>query len=350
LKPLTVKKRWLWTGTDFSESASVSENSLAIRVLTDLALITSNISAARPPQNRRSFGIDDEIKHLDFDFLLNIYTSTPGLTSDKLKGVFEKIWPYIKEQGYVGVVFAYDEAQILDDHAKEKEYPLSVLLEVFQSIQKKEIPFLLVLTGLPTLQPHLIEARTYSERLFHVLILDKLSQKESEEAILKPIYNHPLKFDDNSVKLIVETSGGYPYFIQFICKEVYDIFFQKIDSGEKPFVPIATIIQKLDNDFFAGRWTKTSDRQKELIMVIVTLKKDEFGVQEIAKQSEKILKNPFKESWINQMLATLIEAGLIYKGKRGSYSFAVPLFEKYILRTEKGFFENNDIFQQRLNI
>ena len=62
-----------------------------------------------------------------------------------------------------GLVFAYDEAQNLSDHAAKNEYPLSLLLDVFQSIQKKGIPFLLVLAGLPTLFPKLVEARTFSE-------------------------------------------------------------------------------------------------------------------------------------------------------------------------------------------
>ena len=34
LKPLAISKRWHWVGTDLSESASVSEQALAIRLLT----------------------------------------------------------------------------------------------------------------------------------------------------------------------------------------------------------------------------------------------------------------------------------------------------------------------------
>lgn len=36
-----------------------------------------------------------------------------------------------------GIVFAYDEAQNLEDHSEDRQYPLSVLLEVFQSLQRK---------------------------------------------------------------------------------------------------------------------------------------------------------------------------------------------------------------------
>ena len=59
------------------------------------------------------------------------------------------------------MIFAYDKAQNLSDHAEGKEYPLSLMLDVFQSIQKKNIPFMLVLVGLPTLFPKLVEARHF---------------------------------------------------------------------------------------------------------------------------------------------------------------------------------------------
>src|SRR3990170_3204754 len=42
-KPIAIKEGWLWVGTDLSESASVSEENLAIRLLTDLAVATSSI-------------------------------------------------------------------------------------------------------------------------------------------------------------------------------------------------------------------------------------------------------------------------------------------------------------------
>src|SRR5436305_14085157 len=115
---------------------------------------------------------------------------------------------------------------------------------------------MLVLAGLPTLFPRLVEARTFAERMFHVIFLKRLNEQDSRDAILKPIQDAkcPVKLNDESVQLIFDVSGGYPYFIQFICREVYDAFLQKITAGEKASVPIPEITRKLDNNFFAGRW------------------------------------------------------------------------------------------------
>ena len=65
-----------------------------------------------------------------------MYDRTPGLTSDKLKAVLELVWSHLQDSGLEGIVLAYDEAQNLSDQAARHQYPLSLLLDVFQSIQK----------------------------------------------------------------------------------------------------------------------------------------------------------------------------------------------------------------------
>src|SRR3954470_19128332 len=42
-KPLAISHGWLWVGTDLSESVSVSEEALAIRLLTDLSVVSSSM-------------------------------------------------------------------------------------------------------------------------------------------------------------------------------------------------------------------------------------------------------------------------------------------------------------------
>lgn len=340
-RPLAQEKKWLWIGTDLSEAASVSENNIISRLLTDLSIITSNIVIQKkqilsigfnPPVNTHEY-------RLDYEMLMHIYNTTSGLNSDKLKKILEICWMSIQnyDRQMKGVIFAYDEAQTMSDHSKKEQYPLSLLLDVFQSIQRKKIPFMLVLTGLPTLFPKLVEARTYTERMFHVIVLDKLSEQESREAILKPIEDKNINFTDESVGLIVERSGGYPYFIQFICREAYEILLQKFGSGDKARVPIKEILMKLDKNFFAGRWAKATDRQRELLVVIANLRNchDEFTVQEVIEEARKHPTKSFSSSHINQMLSALVEVGLIYKNRHGKYSFAVPLLGGFILRQMK---------------
>lgn len=337
-KPRAIQEGWSWVGTDLSESVSVSEDNIATRLLTDLSVVTSSIVVHKAIKESYGFAgapKEQEVK-LTYPVLTSIYESTPGLVADKVKAVLELVWTHLQKRGKRGLIFAYDEAQNLADQPAKDHYPLSLLLDVFQSIQKKDIPFMLVLTGLPTLFPKLVEARTFSERMFRVLFLDRLNYEDSRDAILKPISvaNCPVSFNDESVETICETSDGYPYFIQFMCREVYDVFIQQVAEGDVTGVPVEEILRKLDTDFFAGRWAKATDRQRQLLIVIVMLQKaeDEFTVQEIVEHSARVLPKPFSSSHANQLLQSLIANGLVYKNRHGKYSFAVPLLDRFIQR------------------
>ena len=344
-KPLAIQQGWMWVGTDLSESTSISEENMAIRLCTDLSTITSSVVIESKEYNRLGFVSDPEIiqQNLGYLELKKIYSRIPGLSLDKIKGVLELVWRALSSntESIKGIIFAYDEAQNLDNQSRNDQYPLSLLLDCFQSLQKKGLPLMLVLTGLPTLFPKLVEARTFSERMFRVVLLKSLDKNESEKAIRKPIEDAdcPLRLSNQSVATICDISGGYPYFIQFICREVYDVFMQRIDKGEKASVPVVEIEQKLDTDFFAGRWIRATDRQRDLLSVISQLKNCEtkFTVQEIVEESRKTSDNPFSSSHVNQMLLALTSQGLVFKNRHGMYSFAVPLLGRFIKRQASEF-------------
>lgn len=337
-KSIAQKDGWQWAGTDCSESASVTEETIALRLLTDIALITSNIQIGSKSITEMGFHgkTTKEPVYMDFNFLINEYRQIPGLPSDKLKRLLLFIWDVLRDlDGFKGIIFAYDEAQTLSDHSENQQYPFSVLLDLFQYLQKSGARFILILTGLPTLLTKLIETRTYSERLFRVLMLGQLGNDEARDAILKPLSSNRFRdqFTDDVVKQVIRQSGGYPYFLQFICRETYDTFEQKTNTQEVS-VPMDAIIQKLDNDFFAGRWARATDRERELMMILAESARSEFGIQEAASLSEESSFNTFSSSQVNQYFNKLIDKGLIYKDRRGSYSFAVPLLAQYILRIQ----------------
>ncbi len=335
LRPRAQGAGWLWAGTDLSESASVTEANLALRLITDLSVVTSAFEIEIHSQ-RPGFGVPDvERVPLGYKQLLDAYDSAPGLTADKLKTVLKLAHDALTGNGHSGrVIFAYDEAQNLFDSKDRDQYPLTVLLEVFQSIQRAGVPFMLVLTGLPTLFPKLVEARTYAERMFRVITLDRLSEDESRDAILKPLEGSTIGLHGESVDVIIRQSGGYPYFIQFICREAFDVFIQQATEDVIAPVPLDAIQRKLDADFFAARWTKVTDRQRQLLYVAASLHApEEFSLQDLAEKSKELLEKGFSTSHANQILGSLTLQGLIYKNRFGKYSFAVPLLDEFILRT-----------------
>jgi len=338
LKPVARSKGWLWTGNEISEAINVSEERLAQRLITDLSVITSQYVVEHNIMHGMGFVPQREEHPITFDHRLmeGLYKATPGLVSDKLKAILETTWQVVAASGAKGIVLAYDEAQNLADRAEKDQYPLSILLDVFQSIQKKGVPIMLVLTGLPTLFPKLVDVRTFAERMFKVITLDKLDQQDRREAISRPIKDHqcPVAFTAPAIDEIANRSGGYPYFIQYICYEMFEAYLGLNEGSPDPGVTVAHIARKLDSDFFAGRWNNVTDRQRDLLSIIALLEHpdQEFTIQEVVEASKKNGGKAFSPSHVSQMLGALSEQGLVFKNRHGKYSFAVPMMAAFIQR------------------
>lgn len=340
LKPIAQRSGWLWTGNDLSESASLTEDRIARRIVVDLSTLVAPMFVRRSTTQKAGFTATGEVTEtkVGFDDFWNLYEKTPGLVDDKLKAVLTEARKLLEQTDIRGVIFAYDEAQNLSDHAVAKEYPLSILLDVFAYFQRhrSKCNFMLVLTGLPTLYPKLNEARTYSERMFHTMYLNRLEPDDARAAIVKPIEltESTLRFSNGTIEKILKNSNGYPYFIQFICKEVFDAWIAKMTYGEVPSVNMQSIVAKLDQDFFAPRWSRATDRQQDFMKVVATLENsdEEFSVQEIVAASRGLLNKGFTPSHATQILQALAEKGLMYKSRRGGYCFAVPLLSHFIRR------------------
>ncbi|MBC7460091.1 MAG: AAA family ATPase, partial [Thermoleophilia bacterium] len=300
-RPTAVAAGWSWISNVMSETASSTEENVAIRLLADAAVATSAVSSTEVTTVGLGFHTEStDRRSIGYGELTALYEATPGLASDKLAVTLEAAVRLIVGAGRRGVVFAYDEAQALTDSTKSGEHPLALLLHVFQSLQSKGLPVLLILAGLPTLYPKLVESRTYAERMFRVLFLESLDRDATHDAIEAPLHEASLpiapagRFSD----VVYDASAGYPYFIQFICREAFDGLIAADFDTTRSEVPLDAIMRKLDTDFFAGRWARATDRQRDLLDVIAHLESaaGEFTVQEIVAASREHTTKAFSSS------------------------------------------------------
>ena len=340
LKPLAIERGWLWAGSDLDEAAGLGEDTLAVRLRADLAAVVSSVEVARERIQDVGFAAGErtEPRFLDYNLLTALYERTPGLALDKLKAVLEAAWRSVARArpGARGVVFAYDEAHNLADRPDKERFPLALLLDAFQSLQRSGLPLMLALAGLPALFPKLSESRAFAERMFRVVRLETLSEHECREAIARPLEalaDERLRFDAETVDTIARMSGGYPYFVQFFCREAFDAMVQGADRGGPFHMPAAEIERKLDADFFAGRWARLTDRQRQLLEAIARPEDPdaEFTLADAVERS-RVLEKPFGASHVHQILSSLGDRGLIYKDRRGRYRFALPLLGRFVLR------------------
>jgi hypothetical protein len=345
-KPMALQRNWLWAGSDFSEGTFVDEATLCRRLITDLSLYTSSLSMKSVDRKTGWFHASPPVSTvLTYDVLWQFFESQPGLMADKLKATLELAGAAIAATGRAGVVFAYDEAQVVQDRREKDQHSLALLLEAFQSMQRRGHRYLLVLTGLPTLYPKLVESRTYAERMFLVQEIGRLNTEECRDAITKPLEATTVKFTKKTVEQIIDASKCYPYFVQFLCREAFDYYksaMARPSQQKRPALPINTLIRKLDADFFAGRWGNITDRQRELLLCVahVEMPSDEFTVQQVAATSKSLAITqgfrPFRTTDISQFLPRFIDLGLVYRNRHGQYCLAIPLFAEYVRRRFAG--------------
>jgi len=341
LRKEAIKNDWFWVTSDISEAVSISEEHLVTRLLTDLNTLSGDWEYTVGERHPLGFTDHPErrVIHFNYETMQVLFEHQPGLVADKLKQILLIAWDLMQQHrpNQKGIVFAWDEAQNLADRDKDKQYPLSLLLDVFSSLQSQGVPFMLLLTGLPPLFPKLVASRTFAERMFRVLALGNLSRDESRAAIINPLEKEPKHLKDAFVRFdgpIYGLTKGYPYFIQFWCRELYDYLTSASPQVDEQGEDLPhRISRKLDMDFFDGRWAQLTDRQRDLLSVIARLKNSagEFTVQEIVETS-KSTEQAFSNSHANQMLTALFNKGMVFKNRHGKYSLAVPLLDEYIRR------------------
>ncbi len=115
------------------------------------------------------------------------------------------------------------------------------LLSISQQARQKAL-FLLVLAGTPGLEHFLTTVNaSFSERS-NAIGIGRLDAQATADAIVKPLNEHGITIDDNTLAQVVEDSQHYPYFIQLWGaalwnsakeKELQKLTSQKITEAEK---------------------------------------------------------------------------------------------------------------------
>jgi predicted transcriptional regulator of viral defense system len=85
------------------------------------------------------------------------------------------------------------------------------------------------------------------------------------------------------------------------------------------------LLRELDESFFSGRFNRASESEQRILFEMAKLGSE-------VRFSELREKTKIDKNYLNQILISLIEKGLIYRVGRGKYKFTLPLFEKFLIR------------------
>jgi len=294
-------------------SAAVASLSMAKKVAQRLESAASKIKP-------KSVGIPDVI-HYEPSYSTK---SVPFVNyiEDYLAGN----WPVFQKRGYKGVILLFDEFHNMSGGNGKKTYVLTAFISAINQLQNKGIPYHLVLAGIPRLVFNVRNARSYSERMFRISVLDSLTAEDAAEAVSKPLEESPYEFDDGVIDAITRDTGRYPYFIQFYCKELIDNTGAKKIGMDEYECAKPIIIKQLDQSFFDPRIDFLTVMEKTVLLSMSKVPAQDVKFRDILAHPE------IKKQSLPKYLVKLEKRGLIYNHTRGVYRFSIPMFREYLTR------------------
>ncbi len=252
------------------------------------------------------------------------YVMEPSEPAEILGDALAELDRAVGEAGRPGALLLYDEAHLLADDRRREQYPLSSLLAALGRVQRVAPRIRIILCGLPTLTLNLKRARTYAERMFRHIVIANLERGDAWDALGIPLAGSGRTFGLNLVGDIVEQTDGYPYFLQFfggfLCSRVPKATVERADY--RALEPM--LLHELDLAFFEDRYAVAGPAGQRVL--------DEMARRGGRVSALEIRRALPETANIDQVIARLLERGLVYRPSRGRYDFALPLFRAYLRR------------------
>ncbi len=267
---------------------------------------------------------------VSYEDIVVSFDPTAGREDDDLPHALFDVTEAALDKGHTGFALLLDEAQVLrDESGRGREHPLSLLIAAVSALQKNEVPVSLVVCGLPTLTSNLLKARTYSERMFRGEVVASLEASEAREAFVRPLAETEVTASDDLVDAVLETVEGYPYFIQLWGAELWDA----ADQAGEPRLSTKLlrlvepdIYRRLDVDFYEPRIQTLTPAEQDLLSAAARCAYPPLAVADIVGASDKTPGN------VNVLLGRLVEAGVLYRLRKGQYEYTAPKFAEFLRR------------------
>ncbi|WP_205471748.1 ATP-binding protein [Nocardioides sp. SYSU D00038] len=225
-----------------------------------------------------------------------------------------------------GVAIFVDEMQDLgaDD--------VSALCAACHELSQSGRPLIVVGAGLPHLPAVLSASKSYSERLFSYLRIDRLARDEADRALSAPAADEEAAFTEAALAAMYDATGGYPYFIQAYGKTVWDLAPRSPIGVDDVRVAAPEAERELAVGFFGSRYERATPAERDYLRAMadaaVELGSDDpVGSVATADVAAVLGKKPQS---LSPARDSLLKKGLIYSGERGRIAFTVPHFGRYL--------------------
>lgn len=228
-----------------------------------------------------------------------------------------------------GIAIFIDEMQDLDPE------DVSALCAACHEISQSSLPVIVVGAGLPHLPAVLSASKSYSERLFRYLRVDRLPRDAAEQALQSPAQEEDASFDAEALEAMYAATGGYPYFIQAYGKVAWDVAPGTPVTAADIAVAAPAAEAELAVGFFGSRYERATPGEREYLraMADAAVEAAQDGelddIESVPTAAVASILGRKPQS-LSPARDALLKKGLIYSGERGRIAFTVPHFGKYL--------------------
>ena len=223
------------------------------------------------------------------------------------------------ERGTAVVLFA-DELQYVP------EEQLAALIMALHSANQAQLPITMVAAGLPQILGAMGRAKSYAERLFEFVLIDRLDESAARTALRLPALREGVEFSDDAVAVVCEQSGGYPNFLQEWGKQSWNVAEASPISGDDARRATEEVLADLDASFFRVRFDRLTPAEKTYMRAMAELGPGPHRSGDVADRLGR------KVTAVAPVRNALISKGMIYSPAHGDTAFTVPLFDGFMRR------------------
>ena len=219
-----------------------------------------------------------------------------------------------------GFVLFIDELQYVQDDQ------LASLIRALHSASQRQLPMTMLAAGLPQLIGQMGRAKSYAERLFEFVLIDRLDDNAARAALSVPAQKEGVAFAPVAIAEILRHTMGYPYFLQEWGRHAWNVAQTSPISRADARRATVLALAELDAGFFRVRFDRLTPTEKRYLGAMAELGPGPHRSGDIAERLGKSVTS------VAPVRSELIAKGLIYSPAHGDTAFTVPLFDGFMTR------------------
>jgi hypothetical protein len=172
-------------------------------------------------------------------------------------------------------------------------------------------------------------SKSYSERLFRYVRIDRLDAAGVERALLAPAEREGATWAPDALDAMGATSGGYPYFVQAYGKAAWDHAPGSPITAADVAVAAPEAEAELAVGFFGSRYERASPAERDYLRAMAGLT-NEMAPDAAVSTTDVATMLGRKPSSLSPARDALLKKGLVYSAERGTLAFTVPHFGRWL--------------------